>query len=153
MFYIPQAIAVWIVSIWLIDWRRLRELLIYGLWGIAVSSVEGHLGYGLGLFQYQDTGWLSGHYDVSTLVINLSAVPLFAIYFAQGLRPRAPVPWLRIAAFTAVSLVPEIVALRLGHMVYGRRWNLLHSVIAYIPTWVSIWALHRWLNNTRVSSQ
>lgn len=145
LFFLLQALAAWVAAIWLIDWKRMPELLVYGLWGAILSDVEDHIGFRLGLWEYRDTGPLGTHYDITILIINTSAAFLVATYFAQGLRPRAPIPWLRIAGFTAFSLIPEVTAIQTGHMSSGHWWNSWVSVLAYIPTWVSIWWLHRWL--------
>lgn len=145
MFFLPQALVGWIASVWLFDWKRFPQLFVYGLWGIVICHLEDQVGYRFGLWAYRDSGPFPTHHDISAIVFTLSAPFLMSIYFTQGLRPRAPIPWGRIAAFTAVSMIPEVIAVRTGHMVHGRWWGWSASVLAYIPTWLSIWWLHRWI--------
>lgn len=97
------------------------------------------------LWIYQDTGLLDTHTEVSIL-IGLSAAPLFGMYFAQGLKIGAGIPRLRIAAITTVAMVPETIGLYTGNILYGNWWNYGCSVLAHILLWLSFYGLHRWLN-------
>ncbi|HEY3364850.1 MAG TPA: CBO0543 family protein [Symbiobacteriaceae bacterium] len=146
MFYLLLAALVWLVSFRLIDWRRLRELLIYGFLGSLVSIVENELGLRFGLWEYRDTAPLNDHRLIS-LVICLSAAPLFAMAFAQALSTGARPPWLRIAVTTGVAMLPEIIGLYTGNLVYGIRWGLIVSTMAYLPTWLAVWGVHRWYHS------
>jgi len=148
MFFLPQAVAAWIVSIWAIEWRRLRDLLPYGLLGHAMCSTEDYLGGRIGWWEYRDTGPFPSHVDVST-IISLSAAPLLAMYFVQGLGPGERVPWARIAGVTAFSLIPEAVGLLTGHVRHGNGWNFGISVLVYFLNWLVFLALHRWLDRAQ----
>jgi hypothetical protein len=118
--------------------------LTYGLVGALIANVENEIGHRLNLWEYRDVGLLPDHHAVA-LVISLSAAPIFAMYFAQSLRSGEPLPWVRIARITAVAMLPEVVGLVTGNMVYHRWWSIAASVLAYLPTWVGIWRLHRYL--------
>lgn len=143
MFYLPQAVLAWICALHYIDWRRTRELLVYGLWGSFLAFLQDTVGGWAGLWEYQD-GFLESHHLIS-LVIACSAAPLMGMFFAQGLKPGAPPPWPRIAGVTAVSLIPEVLGLYTGHILHHNWWSMYASTVAYIPVWLSFWALHRWL--------
>lgn len=147
MYYLPLAAVTWFAAIWVIDWKRIRELLVYGLWGAMIAELENEIGGSLGLWQYRDVGPFRSHHAIS-LVIALSAAPLFAMAFAQDLKPGRPFPWLRGAFITAVAMMPEILALFTGNMTHRGWWSIPLSVFAYVPTWFSIWWIHRWLTRS-----
>lgn len=144
MYYLALAVFVWALGFRFIDWSRIRDLVVYGLYAAFVTQVQDHLGMKLGLWEYRDTGIIADHRAIS-MVISLSAAPLFGMYFAQGLKPGAPVPWLRIAAITAVAMIPELVGQATGHFVSRGWWNPFVSVAAYVLLWWSFWRLHRFL--------
>jgi hypothetical protein len=146
LFYLPQALATWLVAVLVIDWKRFRELLVYGLYGGFLCGVQDQLGLMNRLWEYKDTGPLNFHSEISIL-IGLSAAPLFSIYFIQGLKVGAGVPWMRIAAITTVAMVPETIGLYTGNIVYGNWWNYGCSVLAHVLLWLSFWGLHRWLTD------
>ncbi len=148
MYYLTLAALTWLAAIWVIDWKRWRELLIYGLWGALVAQVENELGESLGLWEYRDVGPIRSH-DAISLLIALSAAPLFAMAFAQALKPGRPFPWLRSAFTTALAMLPEIVALYTRNIVHRGWWSTPVSVIAYLPTWFTIWLLHRWMTRPK----
>lgn len=147
IFYLPQAAAIWIAAIWLIEWKRLRQLLVYGLYASFLCAVQDQLGLMHHLWEYRDSGPVNAHTEISIL-IGLSAAPLFGIYFVQGLKPGAPAPWLRIAAITGVAMIPETVGLYTGNIIYGNWWSYGWSVFAHVILWLSFWGLHRWLTKT-----
>jgi hypothetical protein len=144
VFYLPQAVLAWVVSMWLVDWRRLRELLVFGLWGVLLTEFQDTLGDLFRLWEYRDTGPLGSHHHVST-VIGVSAAPLMGMYFTQFLQPGKPPPWGLMARVTAISLVPEVIALYTGNILHHKWWSMGWSAAAYVPVWLSFWALHRWL--------
>lgn len=144
MFYLPLAVLTWIACRWFVDRRRLPEHLVYGLTGATLATVQDRLVLMYRLWEYRDVGPLDSHAEIA-LLISLSAAPIFALRFAQGLEPGAPLPWRRVLKFTAVSMLPEIVALYSGNIRYDHWWNAGWSVAAYIPIWTAIWALHRWM--------
>lgn len=146
MFYLPQALLTWIVAIRIIQWRRTRELLIYGFYGAYLCAVQDKVGYIYQLWDYRDTGPLDSHVEISAL-IAVSAAPLFGIYFAQGLKPGGRPPWRRILIISTIAMVPETIGLYSGHIAYGPWWNWGLSVLAHLLIWFSFWALHRWLTS------
>jgi hypothetical protein len=150
MFFGSQAVMAWIAAIYLIEWHRFKELLIYGILGGYVALLQDQVGKMLGLWQYHDSGVLSRHHLIS-IVISLSAAPLFAIYFVQGINPdkHAPIPWVRILTITAVAMTPEVIGLYTGHVVYGGGWNIFFSIGAYLLLWLGFRALYRWLQEPR----
>lgn len=144
MFYVPHAVAAWVVAIWAIDWRRIRKLFVFGLWGHFLCDIQDNLGMMFGLWEYRDTGFFNTHVRAS-FVVGLSAAPLMGMFFVQGLKPGGPIPWRRMLLVTAISLVPEVTAYFTGHIRYHFWWNLGWSAAAYLPVWLSFWVLHRWL--------
>ena len=148
IFYLPQAAAAWLVAIWLIEWTRLRELLVYGLFASFLCAIQDQLGLMYHLWEYRDIGPINTHTEISIL-IGLSAAPLFGMYFVQGLKVGAPVPWFRMVVITGVALVPETIGLYTGHIVHGGWWNYGASVLAYVLIWLGFWGLHRWFNRVR----
>lgn len=146
MFYLPLAVITWLSVRWIIRREQWRGLLIYGLFGAVLATVQDRLVLLYRLWEYRDTGPVHSHAEVA-LLISLSAAPIFAMRFAQRLRPAMSVPWRRVFKFTAISMAPEIVGLYTGHIVYHQWWNVGWSVLAYMPIWTSIWALHRWLHS------
>jgi len=143
VFYLPQAIAAWIAAIWVVDWRRIHELLIYGFFASLVCIVQDQLGLMHRLWQYRDTGPLDTHTEISIL-IGLSAAPLFGIYFAQGLRPGSRIPIGRIVGTTALAMVPETAGLFTGNITYGNWWSYGWSVVAHLLLWLGFYGLFRW---------
>lgn len=144
LFYLPQAAATWLVAIWFIEWRRLRELLVYAFCASFLCAVQDQLGLMHGLWEYSDTGPLNTHTEISIL-IGLSAAPLFGMYFVQGLKVGGGVPWLRIVAITSGAMVPETIGLYTGNIRHGSWWSYSLSVLAHAVLWLSFWGLHRWL--------
>jgi hypothetical protein len=144
VFYLTQAMAIWVVSIWTIQWQRLRKLFVFGVLGGYTALLQDRLGAMSGLWEYKDSRLLGNHGAIS-VVISLSAAPLFAIYFAQGLKAGEPLPWRRILLITATAMVPEIFAYYTGHLAYGKWWGFGPSVAAYFVLWTIFWAIHRWL--------
>jgi hypothetical protein len=145
LFYLPLALLTWVLSARLIDRRRLPALLVYGLFGSVLATLQDRLVLTYQLWEYHDTGTLGAHTEIA-LLISLSAAPVFAMRFAQKLQPGAPPPWLRMLRYTLVAMLPEIVGLYTDNIRYYRWWNLGWSVLAYVPIWTSIWLLHRWLS-------
>lgn len=145
MFYLPQAAATWLMAIWFVEWKRLRELLVYGFYASFLCALQDQLGLMHGLWEYRDTGPLNTHTEISIL-IGLSAAPLFGMYFVQGLKIGENIPWLRIAAVTGVAMVPETIGLYTGHIRHGSWWNYGLSIAAHVLLWLSFWGLHRWLS-------
>lgn len=144
VFYVPLAVITWLSAGWLVDRRRLPQLFVYGLFGAVLATLQDRLMAFHQFWEYRDLGPIAGHAEVA-LLISLSAAPLFAMRFVQALPPGAPVPWLRVARFTGVAMLPEMVGLLSGHVRYHNGWNLLWSVLAYVPIWTALWGLHRWL--------
>ncbi len=97
------------------------------------------------LWEYQDAGPFDSHAEIA-LLISLSAAPVFAMRFAQGLVPATPFPIFRVLKFTAIAMLPELIGLRSGHIIYHEWWNVACSVFAYGPIWFSLWAVHQWTN-------
>lgn len=152
MFYVPLAVLTWILSLWIIDWKRLPELLTYGLFGAVLATAHDRLVLFYQLWQYQDSGLADSHAEIA-LLISLSAAPIFAMRFAQGLTPGRSFPLLRGIKFTTISMIPEVIGLQTGHIVYDYWWNVTWSVIAYFPIWYSIWRFHRWLSPSAASTE
>lgn len=144
MFYLPLAVITWLSAGWMIDLRRVGHLLVYGLLGATLATLQDRLVVFHQLWEYRDVGPVSGHTETA-LLISLSAAPLFAMRFAQGLVPGGPLPWRRVIRYTAVAMLPEVAGRLAGTIVYYNGWNLGWSVLAYLPIWSAIWALHRWL--------
>ncbi len=96
------------------------------------------------LWEYRDVGWFDTHVQIA-LLISLSATPIFGMRFAQKLKLGAAVPWRRIARYTLISRLPEVVALYSGHIRYHNGCNVGWSVATYIPIWLTFWAFHRWM--------
>ncbi len=144
MFYGLHAVAAWVVAIWAIDWRRIRQLFVFGLWGHLLCDLQDNLGAVFGLWEYRDSGLFNTHIRAS-FIVGLSAAPLMGIFFAQGLKPGRPFPWGRMLLVTALSLLPEATALLTDHIRYHFWWNIGWSALAYGPVWLSFWGLHRWL--------
>lgn len=151
MFYLPLAILTWFLAGWIVDRRRFPKLLIYGLFGAVLATIHDRLVLLYQLWEYRDFGPVDSHAEIA-LLISLSAAPVFAMRFARGLQPGAPFPGLRCLKFTAISMLPELIGLQTGHIVYGYWWSITWSVIAYGPIWFSIWALHRWLTSPAAES-
>lgn len=150
LFYLPHAVGAWVAAIWLIDWRRFRELLIYGLWGAFICHVEDTVGFQFGLWEYRDGPFWSPW--LISLVICLSAAPLVGMWFVQGLQAGQALPWKRVLLVTFISMLPETTALLAARIQYGHGWTLFASVLAHIPTWLSFWLLHRWMTSPRVKA-
>lgn len=144
MFYVPLALVTWVAAYWLLDRQRLQALLVYGLLGAALATVQDRLVMLYRLWEYADVGLVNTHAEIA-LLISLSAAPVFAMRFAQGLQAGAPFPWRRTLRYTWVAMLPEIVGLYSGNILYDHWWNAGWSVIAYLPIWSSIWALSRWM--------
>lgn len=144
MFYLPLSILTWFLAGSIIDRSRIGELLVYGLFGAVLATAHDRLVISYQLWEYRDAGLVDSHPEIA-LLISLSAAPVFAMRFAQGLVPGRRFPWPRAVKFTAVSMIPEVAGLQTGHILYDHGWNLAWSVIAYGPIWLSIWGLHRWL--------
>lgn len=145
LFYLPLAVITWLSARWLVDLRQAGRLLVYGLLGATLATVQDRLVVFHRLWEYRDIGPVGGHAETA-LLISLSAAPLFAMRFAQGLIPGAPLPWKRMMRYTAIAMLPEVAGAAAGHIVYHNGWNLGWSVAAYVPIWSAIWALHRWLS-------
>lgn|GEM_PF-4331575 len=145
MFYLPQAILTWAAAVYLIEWKRIRKLFVYGASAAFLCSVQDRFGLMYHLWEYRDTGPVDRHIEISIL-IGLSAAPLFGIYFVQGLRQGSQVPVWRIVGITAVALLPETIGLYTGRIVYGGWWNYGWSVLAHLLLWLGFCALHRWLD-------
>lgn len=145
MFYLPLAIVTWLTMGWLIGSGQIRNLLIYGLFGSVLATVQDRLVIIYRLWEYGDRGLVGTHHAIA-LLISLSAAPVFSMRFARGLGMAAPFPWRRAVKYTAVAMLPEAVGLYTGNVHYHNWWNIGWSVVAYLPIWGSIWALHRWLN-------
>ncbi|HWI53378.1 MAG TPA: CBO0543 family protein [Symbiobacteriaceae bacterium] len=144
MFYLPMALATWLCVDCVIDRRQLPHLLVYGLFGAVLATVQDRLVLIYHLWEYADIGPVDSHAEIA-LLISLSAAPLFAMRFAQGLSPGDGFPWRRIAKFTLVAMLPEVVGLITGHIRYHNWWNVGWSVLAYLPIWAGIWGLYIWL--------
>ncbi|HYF91337.1 MAG TPA: hypothetical protein VD969_03720 [Symbiobacteriaceae bacterium] len=146
MFYLPLALAIWLCLDHIIDRRQLPGLLPYGLFGAALATLQDRLVLVYNLWEYADIGPADTHAEIA-LLISLSAAPLFAMRFAQGLQTGSELPWRRIAKFTTVSMLPELAGLVTGHIRYHQWWNVGWSVLAYVPIWVAIWWMNRWLDH------
>lgn len=145
MFYLPLALATWFCFSHIVDTKRVQELLVYGLFGSVLATVQDRLVLIYNLWEYTDIGPANTHAEIA-LLISVSAAPIFAMRFAQGLRSDGQIPWGRISRFTAVAMAPEIAGLVTGHIRYHNWWNVGWSVVAYGPIWYGIWVLHRWLS-------
>lgn len=150
MFYVPLALLTLAVVPLVLDRQRLSKLSVYGLLASVLATVHDRGVLVYRLWEYRDIGPVDGHAEIA-LIISLTAAPVFAIRFVQGLTPTNPVPWRRMAKFTAFCMLPELVGLYSGHMVYHQWWTAAHSVVAYFPIWLSLWAFHRWLNRPSVA--
>ena len=148
MFYLPLAVLTWIVAPWVIERARLPGLLLYGLHGAVLATVQDRFVMFYHLWEYADVGPLDSHAEIA-LLISLSAAPLFAMRFVQGLSGSEGPPWRRMFKFTLVSMLPEVVGLLSDHIRYHNWWNVGWSVLAYAPIWLSLWALHRWMTRSR----
>lgn len=152
MFYFVQACLAWMVAIWLIDWKRLRELIPFGLLGSLICAANDNVSLSLGgLWTYSDTRVFNTHPRISVL-IALSGAPLMGMYYIQGMRADAPYPWRRILAFSAMAMIPETVGLYLGKIEYGGWWSYPLSILAYLLMWSGFWAFRRWLDGRTVES-
>lgn len=145
MFYLPLAMATWLLTRRIVDRNRLPELLIYGLFGAVLATAHDRMVLFYHLWEYRDMGPVGSHEKIA-LLISLSAAPAFAARFAQGLRAGSSFPVQRGIKFTAIAMLPELVGLQTGHIVYDQWWSVTWSVVAYLPIWLSIWALHRWIS-------
>jgi alkylated DNA nucleotide flippase Atl1 len=143
MFYLPLAAITWGWFALTADRRRLPGLVRYGLFGGVLATIQDRLVMLYRLWEYQDVGRIDTHAEIA-LLISLSAAPVAAMRFAQGLHPGAPMPWWRVARYTAVAMLPEIVGLYAGKIRYDHGWTVWWSLIAYLPIWLSLWGLHRW---------
>lgn len=150
MFYLPLALLTWFAARWIIDLRRLPHLYVYGLFGAVLATAHDRVVMFYKLWQYRDTGPIDSHPEIA-LLISLSAAPVGAMRFAQGLMVNAAFPWLRAVKFTGFSMLPEVIGLQTGHILYNHWWNVAWSIIAYVPIWLSIWGLHRWLSRPPAS--
>lgn len=148
LFYLTLAVLTWLAAPLWLERRRLPGLLVYGLFAAVLAAVQDTLVVWYPLWEYLDTGPVREHLQIS-LLISLSAAPAFGIRFAQGLVPAAPVPWGRVCKYTVVAMTPELAGLALGRIVYHGWWNVAWSTVAYVPIWISFWALHRWLHTAR----
>jgi hypothetical protein len=144
MFYLLQAVFIWILAVRFIEWRRLRSLLPYGFLGSFICMFQDRIGERFQLWVYRDQGLIHTHGEISTL-ISVSAAPLVAMWFIQGLQPEEAWPWKRILAFTLLGMLPELVALPLEKLIYGHGWSIAASVAAYVGLWSFFWWLHRWM--------
>lgn len=145
MFYLPLAVLTWLSFRWMIEPQRLPSLLVYGLFGSALATVQDRLVILYQLWEYRDIGPISSHAEIA-LLISLSAAPIFGMRFVQGLKVGAPIPWRRIIKFTAISMLPEVASLFTGNILYHNWWNIGWSVCAYAPIWLAFWGLHRRLS-------
>lgn len=146
MFYLPLALATWFSFDHVIDRRQLPQLLVYGLFGAVLATIQDRLVLIYHLWEYADIGPVDTHAEIA-LLISVSAAPLFAMRFAQGIKPGAGCPWCRIAKFTLVSMLPEFLGLITGHIRYHNWWNVGWSILAYVPIWCGIWGLYIWLTS------
>jgi hypothetical protein len=144
LFYLPLAVITWLCARWIIDRSKLPGLLLYGLFGAILATVQDRLVILHQLWEYRDRGPVGTHAQIA-LLISASAAPVFGMRFAQGLQPGAPIPWRRIARFTGISMLPEVVGYLTHNIAYHHGWNLFWSVLAYMPIWLSFWGLHRWM--------
>jgi hypothetical protein len=149
VFYLPLAVLTWCSAAWMLDRRRLPRLLVFAVVGGLLATVQDHMMLVYPLWEYRDTGPMNTHLEISFL-ISLSAAPVYAMRFAQGLQPGAAPPWRRICRYTAISMLPEWVATHSGHIAYHNWWNVAWSVLAYLPIWLVIWAVHRWMTAAQV---
>lgn len=147
MFYLPQAVLAWLAAIWLIDWRRWRELLVYGAVGGYTGLFQDHVGELLGLWRYHDVAPFDAH-DKISLLIGASAAPLFAMFFVQRLKPGARPPWGWVGIVCAVSMVPELLGAQIGKISYGNGWSLGASIVAHVLVWLWFWVLYRLLSGS-----
>jgi hypothetical protein len=153
MFYLSLTVLVWAAAILFLDWGRLRQLLPIGLAGAFLSSsMDFTGGILLGWWQYSDTQWLRTHAAISGL-IHIGAAPLVAMFFAQGVPPRSPLPVARIALYTALSMAPEVAASYIGRIHYRAPWGLSVSAVAYLIMWTGLWALQRWWHLERLGQK
>jgi hypothetical protein len=148
MFYFIQAVIAWTASIVLIDWRRFRSLAPYGILGSYLALFQDRVGEHFHLWLYRDAGPLTLRNGHISMLISISAAPIVAILFVQGLHPQAPWPWRRVLAFTAIGMAPEVAAVRTGRILYGPGWSAGHSFVAYILLWTGFWAFYRWQERT-----
>jgi hypothetical protein len=135
----------------MLNLSQLPGLLLYGLAGAALASIQDRLMLIYPLWEYRDTGLIDSHLEISFL-ISMSAAPIFAMRFAQGLKPGGRLPWGRVTRYTVVSMLPELVAVRSGHIHYHNWWNIGWSCLAYLPIWTVIWLIHRWVTLSRPPS-
>lgn len=152
MFYLPLAVVTWLVAVHWLNWRRLADLLPYGLFGSVLATLHDRVVLVYHLWEYKDVGPIDTHAEIA-LLISLSAAPVFAMRFAQGLKRDGRLPYGRCLKFTAVSMVPEVLALGTGNILYHAWWTVWCSVLAYAPIWLSLWGLYRWLEKPHVSRQ
>lgn len=135
----------WVAAVWLIEWNRLRSLITYAFLASFLCGLQDQLGLMHHLWEYRDSGPINTHTEISIL-IGLSAAPLFAMYFTQGLKAGSGFPAWRILSITAVAMVPETIALATGHIIYAGWWNYGCSVLAHALLWSGFAAFHTWLN-------
>lgn len=145
MFYLPLALLTWLCFGWMIDRHRLPALLVYGLFGAVLATVQDRLVILYQLWEYRDVGPVATHPQIA-LLISLSAAPIFGMRFVQGLPGNAGAPWKRVCKFMLIAMVPELFALYSGHILYHNWWNVGYSFAAYIPIWLSFWKLRQWLH-------
>lgn len=152
MFYLPLAVICWLSMPWMIDLRELPRLLPYGLLGSVLATVHDRMVISYKLWEYRDNGWIDHHTEIA-LLISFSAAPIFGMRFAERLEHGAPFPWGRTLRYTLIAMIPEVVALLTGRIVYHGWWNVTWSIIAYYPIWAAFWGLHRWLHTPATASR
>jgi hypothetical protein len=146
MFWLPLSLCFVLLSLWVVDWRRVREYLPVALAGIMYSNMHTALPRPLRPIEAMvDIGPITSNWGlvlVSQMLIN----PVCAIWFAQGLKPGSRFPLGRTAAFTAIGFAIQIAAYLFGRILYAKWW---HPALALVdgPLFCSlIWFVHHYVN-------
>lgn len=129
MFWLPLSLVIGSIAVWVIDWRRLRETLPAALVTVVYYSIHTGLPTAIRpVLAVTDRGPLSGHWPL-TLLAQMLIAPTLALWYAQGLKPGAPLPWVRTAFFVVLGAGLENLARLLGCVVFAPWWHPAYSLI------------------------
>lgn len=132
------------VSLIVLDWHRLRELIPAGLAGVVLSGL--HL-----VTEANHSPMLpvnSGAWDRVSVTLLQQAIiaPAVAMWFAQGLTGERGFPLLRTLKFAGMSTMAELLVLLAGRIVYAPTWNVWLSGVFYLAWYSVIWWVQTWVS-------
>tara|TARA_B100000965_G_scaffold364633_1_gene348436 strand:- start:956 stop:1438 length:483 start_codon:yes stop_codon:yes gene_type:complete len=150
IFFYGNALILVIAFAFLVDKKRLRDLIPIGLFIAAENYTVETIGLYLGYWEYPlDT---TGYPEVP-IISSLIYFPIIAMLFYQYLSKNKLRNLLLIIVFVTANMIIEIITLKTTSLfIYGKGMNLFIAFLMYFSAYILI-ILFSWFYNNFLSAK